>query len=244
MHIPQAIFTSIRGKRLDGYQLAARSEEIDDELARDLQAWGPAHDSLLHPREGIESINFHPLAAGQWYVLSRTVCSGAEYSGRAGGRVYTQMFLLPPEGLARFANNPFLVLRSLRAAGRLIVHDDVPETLRSLRLVGRAAEHENEEARNQVSSSTLGALQRALRESHSVAVVGVKEAEPWFSALFRRLGVDERLHVSFSTGLKPSLGRPFKLFVAPDDAVQQRQLSRQSGVRLVELRAEAKEVPG
>ena len=240
MHIPQAIFTSVRGKRLDGYQLAARSEEVDDELARDLQAWGPAHDSLLHPREGIESINFHPLAGGKWYVLSRTVCSGAEYSGRAGGRVYTQMFLLPPDGLSRFANNPFLVLRSLRAAGRLVVYDDVPDALRSLRLVGRAAEHETDD-RNQVPSGTLTALERALRESHSVAVLGVKEAEPWFSALFRRLGVDDRLQTSFSTGLKPSLGRPFKLFVAPDDAVQQRQLSRQSGVRMVELRSDAKE---
>jgi hypothetical protein len=240
MRIPQAIFTSVRGKRLEGYQLAARSEEIDEELARDLQTWGPAHDSLLHPREGMESINFHPLAAGQWYVLSRTVCSGAEYSGRAGGRVYTQMFLLPLDGLARFANNPFLVLRALRAAGRLIVHDDVPDTLRSLRLVGRAAEHETDDARNQVPSSTLGALERALRESRSVAVLGVKEAEPWFSALFRRLGVDDRLHTSFSTGLKPSLGRPFKLFLAPDDAVQQRQLGRQSGVRIVELRGETR----
>src|SRR5262245_21384533 len=240
MRIPQAIFTSVRGKRLDGYQLAARSEEVDDDLARDLQAWGPAHDSLLHARDGIESINFHPLAAGKWYVLSRTVCSGAEYSGRAGGRVYTQMFLLPPEGLARFANNPFLVLRALRAAGRLVVYDDVPDAVRSLRLVGRAAEQETDE-RNQMSSGSLTALERALRESHSVAVMGIKEAEPWFSALFRRLGVHDRLQTSFSTGLKPSLGRPFKLFVAPDDAVQQRQLSRQSGVRMVELRSEVKE---
>ena len=38
---------------------------------------------------------------GKWYCLSRTVCSGAEYSGRAGGRVYTQMFLLPEGGARR-----------------------------------------------------------------------------------------------------------------------------------------------
>jgi GTPase-associated protein 1 len=236
MRLPQAIFTSVRGKRLDGYQLAARSDDIDDYLARDLQSWGPAHDSLLFPRDGIESINFHPVAAGQWFCLSRTVCSGAEYSGRAGGRIYTQMFLVPPDGLARFANNPFLVLRSLRAAGRLLVYDDVPESLRSLPLVGRAASHEGEEQGDELPAGNLAALESALRQSPSVAVQGTRLAEPWFSALFRRLPVEDRPRISFSTGLKASLGRPFKLFVAPEDPAQQRQLSRQSGVRIVELR--------
>lgn len=235
MRIPQAIFTSLRGKRLDGYQLAARSEEIDDDLARDLQAWGPAHDSLIHPHSGAESINFHAVLAGKWFVLSRTVCAGAEYSGRSGGRVYTQMFILPPEGLERFANNPFLILRALRAAGRLAVHQELPEKLRSLRLVGRAAGHETDERVGQFSSSALSTLEKALRESPSVAVLGVHAAEPWFSALFRRLPMEDRPHISFSTGLKPSLGRPFKLFVSPEDSVQQRQLGRQSGVRVVAL---------
>jgi hypothetical protein len=236
MRLPQAIFTSVRGKRLDGYQLAARSDEIDDDMARDLQTWGPAHDSLLFPRDGIESINFHPLMGGKWYCLSRTVCSGAEYSGRAGGRVYTQMFLLPTDGLARFANNPFLVLRALRAAGRLLVYDTVPDKLRSLPLVGRAAGHEGETSGDDPPAGNLAALESAIRQSPSVAVLGTKVVEPWFTALFRRLPVEERTRVSFSTGLKPTLGRPFKLFVAPDDASQQRQLSRQSGVRIVELR--------
>jgi GTPase-associated protein 1 len=236
MRLPQAIFTSVRGKRLDGYQLASRSDEIDDDLARDLHAWGPAHDSLLYPREGIDSINFHPLQGGQWYCLSRTLCAGAEYSGRSGGRVYTQMFLLSPDGLARFANNPFLVLRALRAAGRLLVYDEVPETLRSLPLVGRAANHEVEEQNDELSAGNLSTLETALKQSPSVAVLGTKAAEPWFAALFRRLPLEERPRVSFSTGLKPSMGRPFRLFVAPDDAAQQRQLSRQSGVCIVELR--------
>jgi hypothetical protein len=236
MHIPQAIFTSVRGKRLDGYQLAARSDEIDDELARDLQGWGPAHDSLLWPREGLESVNFHPVLAGKWHCLSRTVCSGAEYSGRSGGRTYTQMFLLPPEGLARFANNPFLVLRALRAAGRVVVLDQVPDKLRSLRLVGRAVNQNGEDQAAKLTPGTLCNLERAVRESPSVAVLASQPAAEWFAALFRRLPVQDRLFVSFSTGLKPTIGRPFKLFVAPEDPAEQRQLHRQSGVRIVALR--------
>ena len=238
MRLPQAIFTSVRGKRLDGYQLAARSDEIDDDLARDLQAWGPAHDSLLYPREGMESINFHPLMGGKWHCLSRTVCSGAEYSGRAGGRIYTQMFLLPPDALARFANNPFLVLRALRAAGRLLVYDHVPDKLRSFPFVGRAADHEGEAQSDDPAEGTLTELEAAVRHSPSVAVQGTKHVEPWFAALFRRLPVADRARVSFSTGLKASLARPFKLFLAPDDPAQQRQLVRQSGLCIVEIKGE------
>lgn len=232
MRVPQAIFTSLRGKRLDGYQLAARSDEIDDDLARELQTWGPAHDSLHDPR--CESINFHPVMSEAWYCLSRTVCSGAEYSGRSGGRIYTQMFLLPPEGLARFANNPFLVLRALRAAGRLVVFADIPQKLRSLRLVGRAVENQNEPDESELPAEALSALADALRNSAAVAVHG-GAAEPWFSALFDQLTPDVRRDTSFSTGLKPTMGRPFKLFVAPKDPAQQRQLGRQSGVRIVTL---------
>jgi hypothetical protein len=236
MHLPQAIFTSLRGPRLDGYQLAARSAEIDDELARELNAWGPAHDSLLNPREGAESINFHPVAGGAWYCLSRTIVAGAEYSHRSGGRIYTQMFLIPPEGLARFGNNPFLILRALRAGGRLMVHQELPERLRPLPLVGRSPGTELASAPDAEQAADLIELERAVRHSPSVAVLGTTEAEPWFAALFRRLPADERLHVSFSTGLKPTGCRPFKLFVAPPDPVQQRQLCRQSGVSIVQLR--------
>src|SRR5690242_18556782 len=112
MRIEQAIFTSIQSSRLDGYQLAATSNGIASELAKELTIWGPAHDSLWDTRCDARSVNFHPLQDGS-YCLSCTSLSGAEYSGRSGGRVYTQMFVLTREALAPFANDPFLVLRAL-----------------------------------------------------------------------------------------------------------------------------------
>src|SRR4029079_17911031 len=100
--------------------LAATSPGIKPDLAKELTLWGPAHDSLWHTQPGARSINFHPLAGGE-FCLSCTTLAGSEYSGRGGGRVYTQMFLLTGELLARFANDPFLILRAIEGAGMVIL---------------------------------------------------------------------------------------------------------------------------
>src|SRR5687767_6025430 len=110
MRLEQAIFTSTRGSRLNGYQLAARSNGVSEELAKELTTWGPTHDSLWDTRHDARSVNFHPLSTGT-YCLSCTTIAGEEYSGRGGGRIYTQMFVLPGEALTRFAHDPFLILR-------------------------------------------------------------------------------------------------------------------------------------
>src|SRR5207237_7908046 len=91
--LEQAIFTSIHGHRLDGYQLAARTAGVNDALARELTLWGPAHDSLWDTRRDGRSVNFHPLESGD-YCVSSTTLAGAEYSGRSGGRGYTLTFIL------------------------------------------------------------------------------------------------------------------------------------------------------
>src|SRR5437868_14969856 len=115
MRLEQAVFTSLKSSRFDGYQLAATSAGISSDLAKELTLWGPAHDSLWDMRQDARSVNFFPLQTGD-YCLSWTTIAGAEYSGRGGGRIYTQMFMLPLDVLARFANDPFLVLRALAAA--------------------------------------------------------------------------------------------------------------------------------
>src|SRR5688572_14277912 len=136
MFLEQAIFTSVRGGRLDGYQLAAQSAGVSLELAKELTAWGPAHDSLWSAASDARSVNFHPLEGGE-YCLSRTIFAGAEYSDRGGGRVYTQMIVLPTEALARFGNNPFLILRALSASGRLAASHELAKELPRLPLVGQ-----------------------------------------------------------------------------------------------------------
>lgn len=237
MRIPQAIFTSLRGEQFAGYQLAARSAEIGEDLARELVNWGPAHDSLLDEESGVPSINFHPLR-GESFCLSLTSSAGSEYSGRAGARIYTQMFVLSHEALARFDNNPLLILRTLEAAGRISVFDELPGVLRSVPLVGRAGEADLgclERVLEQIPPEGLTNLVTSLLESSSVGLDTSLAPRALLSALFQLLQPDERLRVSFTTGLRHSPRRPYLLFLLPQDPVTRRQLQRQTGVTVVEL---------
>ena len=234
MRIPQAIFTSLRGERLEGYQLAAKSEEISDDLARELNTWGPAHDSLLDAAE--PSINFHPVSQ-DCFCLSLTSSAGAEYSGRTGARIYTQMFLLSREALARFDNNPFLIRRAIQAAGRELVHAELPGRLRSIPLVGRAGSADGTcpDLRGQLDPDALRDLAKTVVENTSVALVTAVPAAALFALLFDRLAPDHRLRASFTTGLRPSPRRPFRLYLLPPDPAVRRQFMRQTGVTVVEL---------
>ena len=236
MRIPQAIFTSLRGQKLAGYQLAAVSEGIGDELARELNVWGPAHDSLLD-ETGEPSVNFHPLGPEN-FCLSLTSSAGAEYSGRAGARIYTQMFILTREALQRFDNNPWLILRTTLAAGRAGVFEDPPSRLRSLPLVGRAGDANSgplEQLSQEVEPKLLNSLVTTVLEVQSVGLATSLDPRLIISALFQLIPPEERLNVSFTTGLRHSPRRPFRLFLLPADPAAHRQFHRQPGVTVVSL---------
>ncbi len=237
MRIEQAIFTSIQSSRLDGYQLAATSTGIATEQAKELTVWGPAHDSLWDTRCDARSVNFHPLADGS-YCLSCTTLAGAEYSGRSGGRVYTQMFVLTRDALAQFANDPFLVLRALSAAGRLIVLEQVPSSLPRVPLLGRTVQLDPALAHQvleEVGEKVFHDLAHAAAGDSRVAVSTSGHVERLFQATLHTLPLDVRLSLSFTTGLKESPRRPFKLFVLPSDATIVRQTQRQTAAKIIDL---------
>ena len=237
MRLEQAIFTSIQGSRLDGYQLAVASSGISADLERELTVWGPAHDSLWDTRRDARSVNFHPLS-GNNYCLSSTTLAGAEYSGRGGGRIYSQMFVLPQEALAHFANDPFLVLRALSAAGRLVVLDRIPRTLSSVPLLGRSETADAVVAQDvveEVGEKIFHDLVEAVSGTARVAALSSGHVERLFQAILHALPIEQRLNVSFTTGLKDSPRRPFKLFVLPSDPSIVRQSQRLNGARVVDL---------
>ena len=237
MRIEQAIFTSVRTDRLDGYQLAARSRGIDDDVARELTAWGPAHGSLLNDETDASSINYHTLSSGEC-CLSHTRLAGAEYSAREGARVYTQFFLLPREGFLRFGGNAFGLWRALIAAARVRVCDPVPQHLSSYPLVGSTSESDApflEQILAAIDAELLAELTEALQTRPAVSVASRLPYPRLFEAVLHLLPLPKRVEISFSTGLKFSSRRPFRLYVAPSDPAAQRQLSRQTGVSFFDL---------
>jgi len=237
MRLEQAIFTSVRSTRLDGYQLAATSAGIHDALAKELTIWGPAHDSLWDTRHDARSVNFHPLASGD-FCISCTTLAGAEYSGRGGGRVYSQMLVVPRDALERFAWDPFLILRALSAAGRLVVHDNVPDSLPTVPLLGRTGKPDESLARQvieEIGPKVFDDVVEAVASSKSVAVLTSGHVERLYQAILHPFPPEERLTISFTTNLKDSARRPFKLFVLPHDPSIVRQSQRVNGTNVVDL---------
>ena len=237
MRLEQAIFTSVRSTRLDGYQLAATSGGIGEAVAKELTIWGPAHDSLWDTRHDGRSVNFHPLATGD-YCVSCTTLAGAEYSGRGGGRVYSQMFVVPREALERFAWDPFLILRALSAAGRLVVHDTVPQSLPRVPLLGRSEKPDESLTRqviDEIGAKVFSDVVEAVATCRSIALLTSGHVERLYQAILHSFSPEDRLTISFTTNLKDSARRPFKLFVLPNDPTIVRQSTRLNGARVVDL---------
>lgn len=236
--IEQAVFTSAVTSRAAGYQVVARSPGIGEEDARELAVWCPSHDALLDSSPSGQSVNFHPLPSGA-FCISRTVAAGWEYSGRGGVRVYTQGLVAPPALLARFANNPFALLKAALAGGFLRQYDEVPEILDPFRLSGRATGVEAtllDELTTQLGPAWMAALVEAALGSHTLAVVGGPPPEHLFRGLLACLPLACRTEFSFSTGLRFSSRRPFRLVALGPDAEELRRIQRLYQVTVLDLR--------
>lgn len=227
LRIEQAIFASRQTDLTVGYHLVVASDGVTDEDAHALTMWGPTHDSLVENAQEAESINWHPLPSGA-YCVSRTRCSGTEYSGR-GEEIYTHCLVVPAEVMARFSNNPFSLLKAAIADGRLEVLEKTPRTLPAFVLRGKASP---------VSRQILGQMIRELGvEKFSLLIETVLGENPLavvtqvstmhlMDAVLNSLPVDCRTAFSFTTGLKPSPRRPFRVQLFPAGTEDLRQLLR------------------
>lgn len=236
-HVEQAIFTSAKTDRTVGYQVIAHSPGVHQIDIRELGVWCPSHDSLLEQDAGAASFNFHPLPSGA-YCVSRTVPAGWEYSGRGGVRVYTHCLIVPPEVLARFANNPFALLQAALAAGAMKICDPMPSRLESLSLSGGAAPVDQpllSRLSLQPGPCAMAFLVQAAIDSVCLAVAGEPSPGELFAGLINCLPPACRLDFSFSTSLKFSGRRPFRLIALSSDPGEQRWLAHQNNVSVLDL---------
>ena len=235
--VEQAVFTSARTARSFGYQVVATSPGVCEADARELAVWGPSHDSLLELGPDAASVNFHPLPSGA-YGVSRTTAAGWEYSGRGGHRVYTQCLIVPPEVLWRFANNPFALMRAATAGGLLEVHDRVPEQLPSLQIAGKAAPVDQDLLARLAANpgpEPLATLVQAALDSVCLAVAGPPAAAELIAGLMACLPPECRPELSFSTGLKFTSRRPFRVVALSGDQAQQRWVAHHGNVTVLDL---------
>lgn len=231
MQVDHAVFTSVKGNRLDGYQIARATAGVTGAETRELAQWGPAHDSLLSP--SVASVNFHTLSSGRLCV-SRTFAAEAEYSGRGGARIETQFFLVCGEDFARFSNNPFRVLEAATAIG-CATHQDPP---RPLQLMGRASPLDRTLLAELLRDPGPSALCQLLDAVLRYPTVGVAWRGPLgrlFAGLVNLLPVGCRADLSFSSGLRYSARRVFRLLALPDDVAVQKRVEKAANLKVIDL---------
>jgi hypothetical protein len=238
--VQQAIFTSVRSGRNEGYQLCGVSPGISSEEARELAQWGPGHDALYSELAAAESANYHRLQSGV-HCVSQTVLAGREYSGRGGHRTYTQMFLVPDELLRRFGCNPFRVLEALVVSGRCSVLPRVPSQLETIELVGRASlvnQANLERVLDRIDAYRLSALVQAALTTSSLGICAAVGGKRLLTALVDLLPPQLRTDFSWTTALRVSGVRPYRLAMLPADKDMQRRAVRQTRLELLDVRTD------
>ncbi len=238
--IEQAVFTSARTDRGAGYQVVATSPGIGDAVRRQLAIWGPSHDSLLEKGADAASFNFFPLSDAS-FCISRTTSFGWEYSGRGGARVYTHCLIVPAEVLRQFANHPLALAWAAAASGAFEVRADVPSVLQALDLSGTAPSvHQASLAQlvQRVGAGNMSMLvESVLTAACTVAGIGGASAEQLIAGLLDCLPLECRTAISFSTGLRYSSRRPFRLLSLSSDPATRRRLARQPNITVLDMLA-------
>lgn len=214
MQVEQAIFTSAQTSQARGYHLVARSSGIDDGLAQQLALWAPSESSLIDRDLDSDSLNFFPVGE-QWAAVSRTVYAGAEYSDRGQFRMETNMIVVPQGDLSGYEYDPLAIARAAIASGYLRLRPRLTTALKPVPLpdsLGKVPREPQE--LQQVPALIREIVNRFVGER--LVVVGCQQPLALLQQVFHCLPREDRLALSFSTGLKPSTHRPFRVQFLPE----------------------------
>lgn len=234
--VEQALFAMTETDRATGYRVVAQSHGVREADARELAVWGPTHDSMLDWSPEAESFNFHPLPSGA-YCISRT---RPVAQSSAGPRVATHCLIARPETLARFGNNPFTLIRAASAERAWFADAPGDSTWAPLTLSGGAAPVDLTllgELAADPGPENMAALVQAARESVCLAVDGTPSPRQLIAGLFSCLPPECRLEFSFSTGLKFSPRRPFRIVALSGDSAERQWMANYSNVVVFDARA-------
>lgn len=233
MIVEQAVFTSAHTRRMRGYHLVGRSPGIDENLARQLIHWCPTHGSLAATSPDAWSLNCFPLE-DDWFAVTRSVYGGPEYSRRGGLQVVTQILVLRKRQFAGYDQNPLALAKTAWILGHLRLTLETPAHLPTVDLPDHPLP--DYEAMFEPTSSDwilLRQLQRSLGQHRRVAVRGLREPIKAIEFLLQQYPSSQRLQLSFTSGLKPSVERPFQIHLVPSGAELSRNRLAQLGIHAI-----------
>ena len=209
----QAIFSSESGPSKQGYRLVSHSPGVSRSQINSLTQWGPSHGALVSNELDFASLNFHPLDDTH-FAISRTVYGGPEYSQRGSFQIFTRSILVKNTLLEDYDDNPLWLLNQCNILGNLrfdrhvVGRDSLPALeLPECSYIGRPNVSEPERSTREKVANCVQMLQLG----RNVALVGESVNLNVFSYLISLLASDIRSQLSFTTGLRPSVRRPFHL---------------------------------
>lgn len=236
--IEQAILITTSAGPSPGCQVVAASPGICEADRQELIDWGPARsDLLLESGPDAASLNFHPLPSGA-YCISRTTLMGEGIAPRPSDRLVTHCLVLWPETLEQFANHPFAVAKAVWGDQPERFQRSLPSVLEPMAVVGSRPIVDQPtlaQLAEQVGPWHMAMLVQATVNSACLSIAGPATAEQLISGVLDCLPPGHRPTVSFSTGLKFTPHRMFRLFPLPRDPASRRWLSQQPYVTILDL---------
>jgi len=215
----QAIYTSIRSASRRGYGVIASSCGIRECEMGEIIRRTPAVGGLCLDDPAAVGISFFALSSGRCAALY-TCHAGREPSGRGDRRTYTRIVVLDKQGLGRFRNNAFAVLRAAEVAGGLEVALSPARQLPPLTLhpeplhasVERPSAFLRDETRSVIHVIDAVLSGRPMVITAAANVLALTET------LICLLPAPLRPSVSFSAGMPFTMSRDHRLVVVPADA--------------------------
>jgi hypothetical protein len=236
MRVQQALFTSAQTQRGRGYHLVARSEGINEDLARDLSQWSPSHASLLGSHTSASSVSCHPVA-DDWIAVTRTVYGGPEYSHRGSLQVVSRILVLRREQLAGYACHALSLVRVALSLGFLGLLDEPSAVLPTLELPETSTIGRSCGSATLGNAATMQEILGMLQRNQRLALIGARNPLQSIDSLLRALPIGQRLDISFTSGLRPARQRPFRLHLLPEADTKMRTLLTSHGIHCVTLPA-------
>lgn len=217
--VEQAVFAVPENDAGGGYRIVAAGEGLHESDLSELAVWGPGRDSLLYGDAAAESLNFHPLPSGS-YCLSRSAAVG---DGHGGRQTMTHCLVIPPDVLARFGNNPFALAREAAKRELWLTAPPRGDWLEPLSIGGRATAVDQAllgQLAAETGAEIVAAGVQAARDALCLAIGPDPHPATIMAGIVNCIPVECRLELSFSTGLKFSPRRPFRLVALSDDQAE------------------------
>lgn len=218
------------------HEFLAVSRGIEKMDLSEIRQWSAERDELLSSAPLAHSWNFHPLPTGK-FCLSRTSRLALLFPHENSGKVFTHGILVPPELLKDYSNNAVTLLRHLEKQGlwragievtrqlqemgspdhlkdENFPHAEILPVLRTLMMDG-GSEAVRLEALNAFARTTgirrFSSILDQILGNFTTILTGTAVPEMLLEALLDVLPVGCRPEFSFSTGLKFSSKRLFRI---------------------------------